>query len=183
MSRLPARPRGHLRLLAGAAFMIATTTLAPVASGLLTTVQLDDAAAKILCLLAFLGLSVGIGIQTPTIALQTVMKADDLPLGVAMLGFGATMGNAIWIVVSAALFQNRLLVEVSSRSPAANVALFERVGLSEIRDLVGDDRLRDVLLGYDAAVTQTLYLPVGLTVAAVIGTVFTDWQTTKTKGQ
>lgn len=163
--------------------MIATTILAPVASGLLTTVRLDDAAVKILCLLAFLGLSVGIGIQTPTIALQAVMKAEDLPLGVAMLGFGATMGNAIWIVVSAALFQNRLLVEVSNRSPATNTTLFKHVGLSEIRDLVGDARLKDVLLGYDAAVTQTLYLPVGLTVATIIGTVFTDWQTTKKKDQ
>lgn len=163
--------------------MIATTILAPVASGLLTTVRLGETSVKILCLLGFLGLSVGIGIQTPTIALQTVMKAKDLPLGVAMLGFGATMGNAIWIVVSAALFQNRLLVEVSGRSPVTNATLFEHGGLSEIRDLVGDDRLKDVLLGYDAAVTQTLYLPVGLTVATIIGTVSTDWQPTKKKDQ
>ena len=104
--------------------------MAPVASGLLTTVRLDDAAVKILCLLAFLGLSVGIGIQTPTIALQTVMKAEDLPLGVAMPGFGATMGNAIWIVVSAALFQNRLLVEVSNRSPATNTLGYPRFAIS-----------------------------------------------------
>ena len=43
--------------------MIATTVLAPVASGLLTTIKFDDSEVKVLCLLGFLGLAVGIGLQ------------------------------------------------------------------------------------------------------------------------
>ncbi len=73
--------------------MVATTVLAPVASGLLTTISLDESIAKALCLLGFLGIATGLGIQTPVLALQTMMKPEDLPIGIAMLAFGATMGE------------------------------------------------------------------------------------------
>ncbi|KAH7020779.1 major facilitator superfamily domain-containing protein [Microdochium trichocladiopsis] len=183
-------------------FMIAATLLAPVAAGLLTTTGLDDPDAKVPSLLGFLGVAVGLGIQTPTIALQTVMKPADLPMGIALLGFGATMGNAVWIVVSAALFQGRLGVEIAAHLASAaggggggagaaaggevlgnltHTILTGEVGLSEIRDLVGGDRLRDVLLGYDEALTQTMYLPLALTIAMVVGCVFTEWQSVKKK--
>lgn len=161
--------------------MIATSVLAPIASGLLTTIGLDDQPAKAACLLGFLGVAMGFGLQTPIIALQTIMSHEDVATGLATLFFGATMGNAVWIVVSAALFQNRLITEVSSLSPSLNTTLLESAGLSEIRKIVGDDRLRDVLLGYDEAVTQTLYLPLGLCVATGIGSLFTEWHSVKKK--
>jgi len=179
--------------------MITTTLLAPIAAGLLTTFGLDDPDAKVPALLGFLGIAVGLGIQTPTIALQTVMKPADLPMGIALLGFGATMGNAVWIVVSAALFQGRLGVEIaeqlsSSAAPGGveggtgfgnetlvQTILTGEVGLSEIREVIGADRLRDVLLGYDEALTQTMYLPLALTLAMVLGCVFTEWRSVKKK--
>ncbi len=60
--------------------MIASTLLAPIASGLLTTIGLDEGVAKAACLLGFLGMATGIGIQTPTLALQAMMKSKDLPM-------------------------------------------------------------------------------------------------------
>jgi hypothetical protein len=161
--------------------MIATTVLAPVASGLLTTISLDDSVAKVLCLLGFLGLAIGIGIQAPLMALQTTMKQHDLPIGMAISGFGTTMASSVWIVVSATLFTNRLLVEMSIYSPSVNATQLENIGLSDIRAIVGSARLGDVLLGYDTAVTQTLYLPVGLTVATIIGSLFIEWHSVKKK--
>ncbi|KAI1860003.1 uncharacterized protein JN550_011687 [Neoarthrinium moseri] len=162
-------------------FMIATTVLAPIASGLLTTVELDDQPTKVMCFLGFLGVAVGFGLQSPLVALQTIMKPKDLPLGIACTAFGSTMGNAIWMVVSAALFQNRLIAEVSQYSPSTNATLLGSAGLSGIRDTVGSDRLRDVLLGYDEAITQTLYLPVALCVATILGSAFTEWHSVKKK--
>lgn len=161
--------------------MIATTVMAPVASGLLTTISLDEDTVKVLCLLGFLGFATGVGLSTPTVALQTMMKQADLPIGIAAIGFGSTIGNAVWIVVSTTLFQNRLVAEIATHSPSVNATLLENAGLSNIRAIVGSDRLRDVLLGYDEAVMQTLYLPVGLTVATVIGSALTEWHSVKKK--
>lgn len=161
--------------------MIATTLLAPIASGLLTTISLDEDVAKAACLLGFLGTATGIGIQTPTLALQAMMKSKDLPIGIAAIVFEANMGKAICIVVSAALFRSRLVSEFAKHSPSVNVTVLSHAGLSEIADIVGNDRLCDVLLGYDEAVTQTLYLPVGLTVATIFGSALLEWHPMKKK--
>ncbi|KAI0423990.1 major facilitator superfamily domain-containing protein [Xylaria sp. FL1042] len=149
-------------------FMIATTVLAPIASGLLTTISLDESIKKPVGVLGFLGLAAGLGLQTPIIAVQTIVKQSDLSVAVSITAFAATLGNSLWIAVSTTLFQSRL-----------NAELIENAGISEIRDLVGGDRLRDVLLGYDEAVTQTLYIPVGLAIAAVLGSAFTEWHSVK----
>ena len=83
--------------------------------------------------------------------------------------------------MSATLFQNRLVAEIANHSPSVNATLLENAGLSNIRAIVGSERLRDVLLGYDKAVTQTLYLPVGLTVATVIASALGEWHSVKKK--
>ena len=114
-------------------------------------------------------------------ALQTTMKQADLPIGMATAAFGNTLANAVWIVVSAALFTNRLIDEMSIHSPAVNATELENVGLSDIRAIVGSARLHDVLLGYNTAVIQTLYLPVGLTVATIVGSAFMEWHSVKKK--
>lgn len=49
------------------AFMITTTILAPIAAGLLATFGLDDPDVKVPALLGFLGVAVGLDMQTPTI--------------------------------------------------------------------------------------------------------------------
>lgn len=123
------------------------------------------------------------------------MRPADLSMGIALLGFGATMGNAMWIVLPAALFQSRLRVENAEQLAAAidggsglgnetlvlQTMLTGEVGLSEIREVVGGDRLRDVLLGYDEALTQTMYLPLTLTLAMILGCVFTESRSMKKK--
>lgn len=114
-------------------------------------------------------------------ALQTTMSQADLPIGMAISAFSSSLANAVWIVVSATLFTNRLKVELSIYSPSVNATRLENVGLSDIRGVVGSARLGDVLLGYDKAVTQTLYLPVGLAVATLLGSVFTEWRSVKKK--
>ena len=91
------------------------------------------------------------------------------------------MGSALFLAVSAALFQNRLVEEIHRYSPTTNTTQIEHVGLSDIRKVIGDDRLRDVLLGYDKAVVQTLYLPVALMVLSIIGPVAMEWRSVKKK--
>lgn len=163
------------------AFMFATTLLAPIAAGLLTTLEVDDELVKILALLGFLGASIGIGMQGPLSAAQTVLNPKESPIGLAVVVFGASMGSSLFLSASAALFQNRLVVEIQKHSPGTNATGLGNVGLSDLGSIVGSDRLRDVLLGYDEAVIQTFYLPVALTVATIIGSALTEWRSVKKK--
>ena len=170
-----------LSLLIFLAFMVATSVLAPIASGLLTTLDLDTQLGKCLALLTFIGIAVGMGITAPHAAITTVLPIKDVPIGMGILGFTARLIPAILISSSATLFQGRLSAEVARYAPAQNITLIEEAGLSDIRTIIGQDRLRNVLLGYGEAVSQTLYIPVVLAALSIIGTASMEWRSIKKK--
>lgn len=98
-----------------------------------------------------------------------------------MIIFGAGMGSALWICASATLFNSRLGEEIGEYAKGVNVTAVENVGLSGIRNLVGGERLENVLAGYDKAVVQTLYMPLALGVATILGTGAMEWRSMKKK--
>lgn len=161
--------------------MLATSVLAPIASGLLTTLDLKEHIGKAVALLAFLGAAVGLGIQGPQIALQTVLSIDDVSSGGAVLNFGSGMGSALWICASATLFQGRLYDEIHASSPGTNVTVVTEAGLSRLRELIGPEKLGSVLAGYENAVIQTLYIPLGLALLTAVGSLATERKSIKKK--
>lgn len=163
------------------AFMVVTSVLAPIASGLLAKLDLDTQLAKCLGLLAFIGISVGLGIGAPHAAISTVLDIKDVPIATGILGFVARLVTAVVVSSSATLFQNRLSVEVAHTAPGQNTTVLRHVGLSDIRTVIGQDKLRDVLLGYGEAVSQTLYMPVALACLSIVGTASMEWRSVKKK--
>ena len=161
--------------------MLATSILAPIASGLLTTINLDEALIKVSVLLGFLGIAVGLGLQSPSFAVQTVLSSQDVSIGTAIVGFGGGMGSALWIVASATLFDNRLVTEIEKYSPATNATGLEAAGLSELRNYIGSQHLKAALTGYDRAVDQTLYLPMALGILTLVGTLGMELRSMKKK--
>ncbi|KAG4292442.1 hypothetical protein FPRO06_13695 [Fusarium proliferatum] len=152
-------------------FMLATSVLTPIASGLLTTLDLEEQIAKAVGLLTFLGLAVGLGLQGPQVALQAVLPIEDVSLGGAVITFGAGMGSALWICASATLFQDRLSKEIQNAAPGTNTTYVQEAGLSRLRESIGPERLKGVLSGYENAVVQTLYIPLALALLSIIGAV------------
>ncbi|KAF5649630.1 major facilitator superfamily transporter [Fusarium sp. NRRL 52700] len=150
-------------------FMLATSVLTPIASGLLTTLDLEEQIAKAVGLLTFLGLAVGLGLQGPQVALQAVLPIEAVSLGGAVITFGAGMGSALWICASATLFQDRLSKEIQDAAPGTNTTHIQEAGLSKLRESIGPERLKSVLSGYENAVVQTLYIPLALALLSMVG--------------
>ncbi|KAF5974486.1 major facilitator superfamily transporter [Fusarium coicis] len=162
-------------------FMLATSVLTPIASGLLTTLDLEEQIAKAVGLLTFLGLAVGLGLQGPQVALQAVLPIEDVSLGGAVITFGAGMGSALWICASATLFQDRLSKEIQDAAPGTNTTHIQEAGLSKLRESIGPERLKSVLSGYENAVVQTLYIPLALALLSIIGAVAMERKSIKKK--
>lgn len=154
--------------------LFATCLLAPIPAGLLTTLDLETDLAKLLCYQTFLGFAIGLAIQVPQVAAQTVLPAKEVPIGIAIVMFGQQIGPVLFVAASANLFKNRLRVEVSQSAPGTNLTSLTHMGLSDIRSQIGNDRLMQVLSGYDKAVVETLYLPVALTCLTIFAAVFMD---------
>ncbi|KAF4452078.1 hypothetical protein F53441_5010 [Fusarium austroafricanum] len=162
-------------------FMLATSVLTPIASGLLTTLDLEEQIAKAVALLTFLGLAVGLGLQGPQVALQAVLPIEDVSLGGAVITFGSGMGSALWICASATLFQDRLAKEIQDAAPGTDTKTLHEAGLSKLRESIGSDKLKSVLSGYENAVVQTLYIPLALALLSIIGAVAMERKSIKKK--
>lgn len=161
--------------------MLASSVLAPIASGLLTTLDLDEQISKAAALQGFLGAAIGLGISGPQVAMQVVLKANDVSLGGALLNFGSGMGAALWVCASATLFQDRLADEIQESAPGTNMTALDAAGLSGLRESIGPDKLRDVVAGYDKAVLQTLYIPLGLGILTILGSAAMERKSVKKK--
>ena len=112
---------------------------------------------------------------------MTVLSPKDISLAVGVLAIGGGLGSSVCIAISATLFQNRLAAEISQHSPGTNITSLEKLGLSDIRKAIGPDRLKDVLFGYNEAVVQTLYVPLGLGLLTIVGSMFTEVKSVKKK--
>jgi hypothetical protein len=161
--------------------LYATSVLAPVASGLLTTINLDQGVGKATALLGFLGLAIGLGIQGPQLGVTTTLSVEDISLGTAVITFGAGLGSAVFVSASSTLFNNRLVDEIRHYSPSTNTTALEAAGLSDIRTFIGSEKLKDVLSGYNKAVVQTLYMPLALGILTIVGTVAMERRSIKKK--
>lgn len=161
--------------------MYASSILAPIASGLLTTINLNQSVGKASSLLGFLGVAIGLGIQGPQLGVTATLSMEDLSIGIAVITFGAGMGSALFISASATLFNNRLVSEVEQYSPTTNGTAVAAMGLSEIRGYIGSDRLGAVLSGYNKALVQTLYMPLALGILSIVGTVAMERRSIKKK--
>lgn len=161
--------------------MYLTVVLGPIASGLMTTLDPTTDLPRVLAFYGFVGAAAGFGIGAPIMAYNACLHRDDVPIGVGIGGFAVRLGSALFMSISATLFRNRLQDDIETHAPSANFTLIEHAGLSDIRKVVGPQRLRDVLLGYGEAVSQTLYLPLALSLTGVIGAVFMQWIPLKKK--
>lgn len=161
--------------------LFATAVLSPIFAGLLTRLNVDTPLSNMLSYLAFLGFAVGLGIQVPQVAAQTVLPAKEVSIGLAVVMFGQQIGPVVFVAASATLFTNRLAVEVSESAPGTNTTNIADMGLSDIRGQIGGDKLKQVLLGYDKAVLDTLYLPVALLCLTIFAAVAMERVSVKKK--
>jgi MFS family permease len=160
-------------------YMYVSSVLGPVAVGFLTQSNLETDLVKTLCFLGLLGAAVGGSLQIPQFAAQTVLSPNEVTIGYAIVQFGSQLGPVLSLSASSTLFANRLKAEVLKYAPEINATTLDNTGLTDIRTIIGGDRLGQILLGYDAAVTQTLYFPLALTCMTIFGSLAMEWRSVK----
>jgi MFS family permease len=162
-------------------FMIIASIIMPVAAGLVTTFDLDTSFAQIVLYTALSGLAYGIGFSGPQNAVQTVLPAEDVPLGLSVMLFGQSFGPAVAVAIAQVLFTSQLSVNLGSVVPGLSQASIENKGLTEIISSVPSAKVTEVLVGVDRSLVQTWYLVVGLASATIVGSLSMEWHSVKSK--
>lgn len=162
-------------------FMIISSIFMAIGSGLLTTLKVDSGHSQWIGYQALLGIGIGLGMQQPMICVQTALKREDVPTGIAMVIFSQTLGGAIFISVAQNVFQNQLIVNLAKYAPTQDAAEVISAGATMIRSLVHGEALQNVLLAYNGAVTQTFYVAVAMSALSFLGPIFVQWLSVKGK--
>lgn len=164
-----------------APFMLFASIIMPIAAGLITTFEINTSFAQLIIYTAFSGLAYGIGFSGPQNAVQTMLPAEDVPLGLSVMLFAQSFGPAVAVAIAQVLFTNQLSTNLNALVPDLSRANIQNNGLTEIVTSVPSAKVREVLVGVDESLIQTWYLVVGLACATMVGSLLIEWRSIKSK--
>ncbi len=162
-------------------FFIASTVLQAIGAGLLTTFTVDTSSSKWIGFQIIYGFGVGLAMQLPLIAVQTVLPLADMPVGTALILFTQTFGGALFVGVGQNVFQNRLLSGLLQETVGFDVSSILRTGATTLKTAVPSEYLPGVLVAYNRALTQTWYVSVAMACLTGIGAASLEWKSVKGK--
>lgn len=162
-------------------FVIASSVFMSVGAGLLTTFATDTGHSKWIGYQIVFGFGVGLGMQQPLIAIQTVLPKSDVPIGTAIIMFSQTLGGALFISVAQNVFTNKLLSNLEAIVPDLNPAIVLAAGATNLKNVVDPKDLSGVLTAYNGAIVNCFYVSVALAVVSIFGAVFMEWKSVKGK--
>jgi MFS family permease len=164
-----------------APFMLFASIIMPIAAGLITTFKINTSFAQLIIYTGFSGLAYGIGFSGPQNAVQTVLPAEDVPLGISIMLFAQSFGPSVAVAVAQVLFVNQLSVNLNGLVPGLGGTNIENIGLTQIVASVPPAKSRDVLVAIDESLIQTWYLVVALGCATMVGSLLIEWRSVKSR--
>ncbi|KAA8895635.1 major facilitator superfamily domain-containing protein [Sphaerosporella brunnea] len=152
-----------------------------IGAGLLTTWQVDTKTSVWIGYQLLTGIGVGLAMQQPMIAAQTVLTQDDIPVGSASVIFFQTLGGALFISVAQNLFANELLTGILSKIPTMDRAMILGTGATQLTTTFPKETLPIIIHAYNAAITKAFRASIAM---AILGTIFgmgLEWVSVKGK--
>lgn len=162
-------------------WMILSSTLTPIGAGLITTFTPHTSHSAWIGYQALFGMGVGLGMQQPSVAAQTVLSRKDVSIGAALMMFSRTLGGAVFISVGNNIFDTRFAHNLV-RIPGINVKSVAVTGATDLKNMVPASLLPQVLVAYNDALRATFYLITALTCCTIFGSLAMEWKSVK-KGQ
>ncbi|KAJ5241088.1 major facilitator superfamily domain-containing protein [Penicillium citrinum] len=167
-------------------FLIASTAIAAIGTGLITMFDVDMSNGKWIGYQIVAGAGVGAGFQVPMTAVQTVLKPEDIPVGTAAVMFFQTLGGALFIAVGQSVFQNGLIDGISKYTTGVDPVAIVGAGATEMRKVLGElgklDQIDGVIEAYMSGLRDSYRVSLALMLVAFVSSLFLEWKSVKKAG-
>lgn len=164
-------------------FLILSTALFCIGSGLLTTYSTDISTARWIGYQILAGSGVGAGFQVPMTAVQTILSQEDIPIGSAAVMFFQNLGGALFISVGQSVFQNGITNYMQSHVKDIEPSVIISAGATALRQVLSQmgklNELPAVIEAYMAGLVNAYRVSLALTCLAFIATLFVEWKSVK----
>lgn len=158
--------------------LLVGTVIMSVGVGLLTTFSVNTSQAKWVGYQFLYGFGLGLGMQAPSMAAQTVLDKKDVPIGASLMFFSQWLGGAVFVSVGQNVLSNKL-VEGLRVLPGFDIGWVTQSGATDLRDAVPEKALGIVLDVYNAALTRTFDIALAMSCAAILGALAMEWKSVK----
>lgn len=161
--------------------VILAPVLASVGAGLMTTFQPGTGHSAWIGYQVLYGLGTGLGVQSPSLAVQASLPQADVPIGVAATFFSREMTGAVFVSVAQNIFANKLGSGLQN-VPGIDRAEIASTGATELRRIAGD-HLAEVVSAYNLALKNVWYIALALVAASVLPACLIQWKNLKKEAE
>ncbi|MCJ1379800.1 hypothetical protein MMC17_002903 [Xylographa soralifera] len=160
-------------------FLILGAVVGIVGSALISTWQVDARAGQWIGYQILTGAGLGLTLQQPNIAAQTVLRKDQVAIGISLLNFIQLLGGTIFVTVCQNLLENELIMGLTGKIPNFDPASIANQGATSLRQLVPADKLPLVLDVYNDSLRSVWYVALALSCLVFIGSLGLEWKSVK----
>lgn len=123
----------------------------------------------------------GLTLQQPAIAIQTVLPESDSPIGLSILNFLIFLGGTVFVTVSQTLLEGQLKSKIAKYIPGVDINTLANSGATNLWNLVPSDKVDLVLNAYNDSMRSIWYLGLGMGCFALITSFGFEWKNVKAK--
>ncbi|KAF7166397.1 hypothetical protein CNMCM5623_000085 [Aspergillus felis] len=164
-----------------APLMIASSVLCGIGCGLLYTLSPESNHSLWIGYQAITGIGIGLGMQQPLIAVQTILDISDIPIGTSVIIFVQTLGGALFVSIGQNVFTNKLVEGLITYASSIDPSIILSTGATSIQSNVAKDVLPGVTLAYNNALTQSFLVGAAMAATTIIGSLSIEWKSVKGK--
>jgi EmrB/QacA subfamily drug resistance transporter len=158
------------------------TVLMAVGTGLFTTFQPDTGHQFWIPYQVLQGLGAGMTLSMPYVSIQTVLEAQDIPVGTSLLQCFQFLGAAVFLAIGQATFSNR----IRSTLTGAGLSVQEiqnviNAGAANVRNVTvtPTELLPAVIQAYNDSIVNTFYVASAVAAAAALISLALQWKSIK----
>ena len=153
-----------------------------VGSGLLSTLEVNSGAGKWVGYQILTSAGLGMAVQQGVIAVQTVLRLNEVPIGIAAIVSMQSLGGAVFVSVGNNILQNRLdQAAAADRLPGIDIARVITAGATEFRNFVPENSLPALLIVYNSALQKVFMAAIPLCGLAFVVSLGIEFKSVKQK--
>ena len=160
-------------------FMILSSVLVIAGSAMVTKLQPDSPHGFWVPAILLVGLGLGTGVEVPRIAAQTVLKTEDMPLGVGFVVFAQYLGQSIFISVFGTTLNNRIAEGIRTELPNLNVQEALQQGATAVYSVVPPSQNSTVKAIVSDSMTHAFYICLAMACASFLAACAMEWKSVK----
>jgi hypothetical protein len=120
-------------------------------------------------------------LQGPNIAAQTVLRKEDVSLGLSVINLANYLGSTILVTIAQTLLQTSLVAKLKSVLPDLDLSTLAEGSVESFNKLASKEQLPTVLIAYNDSLRGVWYLSLGLAFLILFASLGMEWKNVKTQ--